>query len=360
MLGTFFGRLRLGAGAIAFSVGLAILSLGSGSTALAQGAAPGLDRAHAAKAAHAAGILAIDGVVGLGVGRGASGDAAIVITTARRGIAGIPRSLDGVAVRVMVTGPFHANPKPNCDVDPSHPSCADDGGTTAFAPTDTWPRPVPIGVSTGNIASCSSGTIGARVVGGGTFALSNNHVFALENAGNIGDDILQPGRFDTNCVADADASIGTLADFVPLFFDGTPNYVDAAIATTTNGNLANATPPDGYGTPSSVPFAGDALDLKVQKYGRSTGPTRGTVVIVGWTGNIGYVSGTARFDDQIVIYSQKGPFLKSGDSGSLVVTDDNFAQPVALIFAGNSSGKYGIANPIDAVLDALNVTIDGN
>ncbi len=101
MFKTIFGRLWVGAGGIAFSIGLAVLTLGSGSTALAQGATPpGLDRALAAKAAHAADILAIDGVVGLGVGLSASGDAAVVVTTARRNVAGIRRSLDGVAVRV--------------------------------------------------------------------------------------------------------------------------------------------------------------------------------------------------------------------------------------------------------------------
>ena len=360
MLRTFVGRLRLCAGAIAFSIGLALLSLGSGSTALAQGTTPpGLDRARAAKAAHAANILAIDGVVGLGVGRGAGGGAAVVVTTARRGVAGIPRSLDGVTVRVLVTGPFHANPKPNCAVDSSHPSCksGDDDGTVD--PKSRFDRPVPIGVSTGNIGLCSAGTIGARVVGGGNtvFALSNNHVYALENDAPLGSDILQPGRYDTNCVGDTANSIGTLYDFVTLYFDGTDNEVDAAIASTTAGLVDTGTPADGYGTPSST-LAGATLDLNVQKYGRTTGLTRGTVVIVDWDGNVGYSSGTAHFVHQIVIYSQKGPFLKAGDSGSLVVTDNVSANPVGLLFAGNSSGKYGIANRIGAVLGAFGVEID--
>ncbi len=212
MFKTIFGRLWPGAGGIAFWIGLAVLTLGFGSTVLAQGATPpGLDRALAAKAAHAAGILAIDGVVGLGVGLGAGGDATVVVTTARRGVAGIRRSLDGVAVRVLVTGPFHANLKPNCKADPSHPSCgSSEEDPTELAPTDRWPQPVPIGVSSGNIKSCSAGTIGARVVAtnGDVFALSNNHVFALEStdgAGDddaLGDDILQPGRYDNGCAID--------------------------------------------------------------------------------------------------------------------------------------------------------------
>ena len=61
-----------------------------------------------------------------------------------------------------------------------------------------------------------------------------------------------------------------------------------------------------------------------------------------------------------VVYRAKGgPFLKSGDSGSLLVTDDNVNTPVGLVFAGNSSGKYGIANQIGDVLTLLGVAIDG-
>ena len=48
----------------------------------------------------------------------------------------------------------------------------------------------------------------------------------------------------------------------------------------------------------------------------------------------------------------------AGDSGSLLVTDPD-KNPVGLLFAGDSSGKFAIANQIDDVLDALGVTVDG-
>jgi hypothetical protein len=67
--------------------------------------------------------------------------------------------------------------------------------------------------------------------------------------------------------------------------------------------------------------------------------------------------GTALFVNQIVVYGNK-PFIKAGDSGSLLVTDPG-RNPVGLLFAGTSSGKYAIANQIDDVLTALGVTIDG-
>jgi len=342
---------------------LALLSPGSHSSAQAQGVTPpGLERAQAAKAVHAAELLTVDGVVGVGVGLGAGGEAVIIVTTARPGVTGIPRSLDGVPVRVLVTGPIFANPKPNCEEDPSHPSCKDGGGGgggDTVDPTAKFARPVPIGVSTGSEASCSAGTIGARVRSGSSvFALSNNHVYAEENGAELGSNVLQPGRFDSNCVADNEP-IGTLHDFVEIVFStSASNTVDAAIALSDTDRLGNGTPANGYGVPDST-TVGPILDLLVQKYGRTTGLTRGSIVITDWDGNIGYSNGTAHFVDQIVVYGAKGPFVKAGDSGSLVVTDNSSVNPVGLLFAGDASGKYGIVNPIDAVLAAFGVAIDG-
>ena len=72
--------------------------------------------------------------------------------------------------------------------------------------------------------------------------------------------------------------------------------------------------------------------------------------------NVGYIKGTACFLDQIVVESARGAFIKAGDSGSGLVTDDLNANPVGLLYAGNRSGKLAIASPIDWVLDALEGT----
>ena len=72
--------------------------------------------------------------------------------------------------------------------------------------------------------------------------------------------------------------------------------------------------------------------------------------------NVGYSKGTGCFRDQIVVESPRRPspaFIKAGDSGSGLVTDDLDANPVGLLYAGNSSGKLAIANHIEDVLDAL-------
>ena len=360
---------------------LAILGFFAAAPAAAQAPfdPPGLDRAMAAKAFHVDALMEGDGVVGVGVGLTAGGQAAVVIMTEGPGVGGLPRSLDGVPVVIMVTGAFNAVNKPDENGNHNHGTEEDPPVDPSADPCDSEPTaectwPVPIGVSTGNGsgASCSAGTIGARVKdAAGVYALSNNHVYALENKAiaddpmtdgvDEGDNIVQPGLFDTNCsFASADV-IGTLTDFEPIVFSTSANNrIDAAIALSSTAALDNATPSDGYGIPNSSVFVGTVLGLAVQKYGRTTGLTRGTVTMIDATVNVGYSSGTARFVEQIIVeVPKKGGFLKAGDSGSLLVTDDDWADPVGLLFAANRRGTLAVANPIDLVLDAFGVTIDG-
>ncbi|MFQ6078400.1 MAG: hypothetical protein ACE5NJ_04590, partial [Thermodesulfobacteriota bacterium] len=165
------------------------------------------------------------------------------------------------------------------------------------------------------------------------------------------------GLYDTGCEYDPNNVIGTLADFERINFDGTENTIDAAIAISSTDKLDNATPSNEYGIPKSATVEAQLNDT-VQKYGRSTGLTRGTIIGIDATLSVGYSSGTALFVNQIVVSSNRGPFIKAGDSGSLLVTDPG-RNPVGLLFAGNGSGKIAIANPIQAVLDTFKVTIDG-
>jgi hypothetical protein len=190
------------------------------------------------------------------------------------------------------------------------------------------------------------------------YALSNNHVYALENKAPTGSKVLQPGRYDTaGYVYNPDNVIGTLSAFEPIVFStSASNKIDAAIALSDTGKLGNATPSNGYGTPKSSTVLA-YVGMPVQKYGRTTALTKGKIYAINATVNVGYSSGTARLVNQIWVYSNK-PFIKAGDSGSLLVTDPG-KNPVGLLFAGDSSGKYAIANRIDLVLGALHVTIDG-
>ena len=304
---------------------------------------PDLRAANAAKEKHVERLLQQEGIEGAGVTLNARGEPAVAIFTAHGAVRGVPRELDGVPVELMVTGKIEAilpRGKPGTG-----------GGTTG-----RLPRPVPIGTSIGNIEECSAGTLGARVKSGNNvFILSNNHVLALQNEASSGSSILQPGRYDTGCASSLNDQIATLGNYVSISYSGN-NTVDAALAPTTTSNVGKATLNGGYGEPNTVTTAA-AINMAVQKCGRTTGCTKGTVTSVNATVNVQYSGGIARFVNQVVITGRRGAFSKSGDSGSLIVTDNTAANPVALLFAGGQTTTIG--NPINAVLSALNVTIDG-
>jgi hypothetical protein len=129
--------------------------------------------------------------------------------------------------------------------------------------------------------------------------------------------------------------------------------------------LDNSTPSSGYGQPNSRTYTQEPgnpplIGQSVMKYGRTTRLTTGTVNGVNVTLNVCYNSSCsliATFTDQIAIGSNN--FSRAGDSGSLIVSNDANANayPIGLLFAGG--GGITFANPIDAVLNSLNVSIDG-
>jgi hypothetical protein len=294
-------------------------------------------------------LFGLGGVVGTATGLGPQGGYVVKVYVTHEQVANVvPRRLEGVPVSVEVTGPFEACKPPG----------GGGGGGNTIDPKSRFPRPVPIGVSTGNEFECSAGTIGCRLTDGvDVFALSNNHVYALENDAPVGSRVLQPGLYDTACVGSVADVIGTLYNFVPIVFStSASNTVDAAVAASSIDNLGNSTPSNGYGTPSSSTVAA-ALNQPVQKYGRTTSLTRGVITGINATVNVGYSSGTARFVNQIVV-GASSPFLKAGDSGSLLVTDPG-KNPVGLLFAADRSGKTAIANRIGDVLAAFGLSIDG-
>ncbi len=210
------------------------------------------------------------------------------------------------------------------------------------------------GVSGGNVndatnSFCCSGTLGSLVTAGGTYyILSNNHVLARQDQATAGEDVSQPGLIDNGCRPST--IVADYAAAVPL-----GNNVDCAVATlragqmNTNGNIQD------IGTISSVPKS-PSVGLAVQKSGRTTGHTTGTVGSTNTSVNVQYQircgSGqkyTVSYTNQVVINSSS--FSAGGDSGSLIVTNNSCHQPVALLFAGSSSDTIG--NPIDDVLTKL-------
>ena len=299
-------------------------------------------------------LMAMAGVVGTAVGENEGGQLAVLVLL-EHGAVVIPRELEGVPVRPLVTGKIEAlqgGGKPG-------------GSASALTPASWWPRPVPIGVSTGHPA-ITAGTIGCRVTNGSTvYALSNNHVYANANRATIGNAVIQPGTYDGG-TSPAD-DIANLSAFSRINFDGSNNTIDAAIAaikpistTDSRPRVGNATPSNGYGIPSRTTAAA-YLRQAVQKYGRTTSLTKGKVYALNATVNVSYgdLNGdghdeVAHFVGQIVI--TPGNFSAGGDSGSLIVTQTG-NRPVGLLFAGSNS--VTIANPIDLVLSYFGVSVDG-
>jgi hypothetical protein len=221
--------------------------------------------------------------------------------------------------------------------------------------------PVRIGCSVGHY-EVTAGTLGAFVKDrqtGKLQILSNNHVLAAENQGKIGDDILQPGKYD-NGVNPKDA-IARLTRFVPIDFSGA-NSVDGAISDLTDTSQFDARSLDRRGKLAGGGTAPLTYAEKVYKVGRTTGLTEGVVTAVEVDNiSVTYDQSTATFDSQIEVRSTgNNSFAAGGDSGSLVFDERNLA--IGLIFGGTlqeGSGSSGLVyvNPLDTVLNDLNVDL---
>ncbi len=314
---------------------------------------------------HTPELMKANGVVGTAVSIGTDGEPVVTVLAKGADLGPVPKVLEGVPVEVFVTGEFKAGPpftaQPRCEQPPCGNPGGGGGGGGEVDLTARFDRPVPIGVSTGHPA-VTAGTIGARVTDsqGNVYALSNNHVYAVENNATRGDAVIQPGTFDGG-LSPAD-DIGTLERWQSVVFGGACiNVIDAALALTTTAELGNSTPAGvGYGTPRSTTIL-PALNMKVKKVGRTTGFTKGTIQAINAVVNVGYSEGkVACFLGQIITTSMSA----GGDSGSLVVLDgkgqsrDDDRKPVGLLFAGSPFAT--VINPIDPVLITLGVTIDGD
>jgi hypothetical protein len=216
------------------------------------------------------------------------------------------------------------------------------------------------GVSGGNVndisrAFCCSGTLGSLLTaGGGFYILSNNHVLARQDQAAPGEDISQPGLIDNSCqppriVADFSAA-------PPL-----GSNVDAAVAALRSSTMNTTGAIQGLngsntGVQPSTTTMSPAVGMAVQKSGRTTGHTTGTIGSINTSVNVQYQiqcgkgrKYTVSYTNQVVINSSS--FSAGGDSGSLILTNTTCAHPVALLFAGSSSTTIG--NRISDVLSAL-------
>jgi hypothetical protein len=214
-------------------------------------------------------------------------------------------------------------------------------------------RPVQPGFSTGH-PDITAGTWGLWLfVDGEIRGLSNNHVWADVNRADLGDTLIQPGRYDGGDKGRDDA--GVLDWFEPIRFgSGETNLVDAATCVPVDGVFDPAVSfeiPRGVGVPAGiVPLAEIAAGQPAKKVGRTTALSNGLIRGRDAALNVGYGDGkTARFIDQILYTDISDP----GDSGSGILSEDNRYQ--ALLYAGSDFVTVG--SPMEIVLELRGATI---
>ncbi len=292
----------------------------------------------------------------------------------------IPRKIDGLETDVVEVGNIKL-------LDIQSKRNNDTADTAVDVLRTAKVRPAQPGMSIGH-HKISAGTFGCLVKdrkSGLIYILSNNHVLAnLTNGSDErsqkGDAIYQPGVYDGG---NDDAVIGYLERFIPLYMTETlseckyanlfkdivnrivhfikPNYriqvlkrtekyndVDCAIAKISSSNDVKA---DVFECGKILGINNNVIPgMMVKKSGRTTGVTYGMVLATNVTLNVQISDNEyAVFTNQVL----SSPMSMPGDSGSLVMTEDNHA--VGLLFAGSQQAT--MFTPIEHVLDALQVEL---
>jgi hypothetical protein len=324
------------------------------------------------KRTYEAQLMNLSNVVAAGIGYKIAGDTlthevSIVVSVSKKlpvaqltEATMVPKALNGLKTDVIETGPIVAFQDPKQRMRPARPGC-----------------------SIGHYL-ITAGTLGCLVKRNDqVYILSNNHVLANANAGQNGDPIWQPGKYDGGTSAD---QIATLERFIPIGFPGDPqptptpppqpggcsplasimkalqpqqtatpviqinepgnNTVDCALAKPLSPDLVT---PDilNIGVPIGVGTA--TLGTALQKMGRTTGYTTGQITQLDVTVSVDYGGKIGTFRNQLMA----GAMSQGGDSGSAVL--DMNKRVVGLLFAGSDTTT--IFNPIQLVLDALQVQL---
>lgn len=291
----------------------------------------------------------------------------------------LPKKFDGVPTDVQERDVYAIPPEPL--------------KTTPFSYTGKK-RPCPPGFSIGHYL-ITAGTLGAWVKRGSSddyLILSNNHVLANSNDAKVNDEIRQPGKYDGGTADDLLARLDAwvkinfgdddkkkkaarflwklwqapangLARLVGCPYRMTvsthaieqpnPNLVDCALARPV---LQSYVDTEVYGIGEIAGIRDLQLGDRVQKAGRTTERTIGTVEGVGAMVRVNYGSGKmATYDDQLEIRADSGEFSAGGDSGSAILTTDDEPYLGGLLFAGGSG--VTIANRISDVVALLGIRL---
>jgi hypothetical protein len=138
-------------------------------------------------------------------------------------------------------------------------------------------------------------------------------------------------------------------------FPALSSNVDAAIAKLRAGAMDSGGAILDIGVPSSIVQA-PLIGLGVQKSGRTTGRTTGVISSINATVSVQYQPRCGMGKKFLVIFRNQvmvsaSGFSAGGDSGALILTNDVYNQPVALLYAGNSTTTIG--NPVGEVLSRV-------
>jgi hypothetical protein len=213
-----------------------------------------------------------------------------------------------------------------------------------------------------------------RNAAGDFFGLTNNHISGgCSNAG-VGLPIVAPGILDVAPGNLNPFTLGLHHTALPLVA-GSPDNVnakanlDAAMFKLINTAVVTSYQRDAYDTPSLVgPLT---AGLKVEKVGRTTALTAGTVVsqlfgaiYIPFQAPLYEFTGRVYFDPIFAIAGDTVLFSDGGDSGSLITSTDagGNRKAVGIVVGGMNDGtapggKTTLALPIQSILSKLGVTL---
>jgi len=248
-----------------------------------------------------------------------------------------------------------------------------------FKPVYYHNRKISCGSSIGLGNQRNAGTLGAlaRNAQDQLLGISCNHVTGGCNTASVGTPIVSPGIQDVSpdnfeiSVIGLHDSTGPMSQGLPQVFDITENCDIAFFNLTEAAGLTSlqGEGEDAYDTPTK--FAKIEEELRVKKWGRSSGLTRGEISkIVSEPESIEYnvisyygprnsqtFKGTVYFPKIYEVESlDVNNFSIGGDSGALVVSDDTGSEKiVGILIGGNNLKSYVL--PIQEILKKRKITI---
>jgi len=281
-------------------------------------------------------IMAIPGVVGIGVGSGSGPRINVYVEMITPELLHeIPKVMNGMETNVIQSGTIKA-------------LFGSEIPRALIAEREKRIRPAPCGVSVGNL-SISAGTLGCLIrdnFTGKRVILSNAHVLTPNGSLPTADEkrIVQPGVHDNGGINDV---IAQLTRYIQISTNNL-NKVDAAIATPISDNDVSDEILD-IGQISGVGTV--TLGTAAQKSGRTSGLTMGSVIDISADIRVHYKEFVADFTDVFVTEAMAEP----GDSGSATLDMDN--KLLGLTFAGSDFVTSHIK--IQNIMDELNVSVGG-